>query len=137
MPRLSYTTCMKSIELKKILQNLGMDYMESTDIAVIVSHFARTNAYARIYGLPKAIQVGHELSPKYTIEIICENIRKLNCEQISVVFIHELLHIPRTVSGGLRPHGKHVNNRLARKLSKNLSQTNKNLLCKKIKECCQ
>lgn len=137
MPRLSYTTCMKSIDIKELLQNLGMNYMENTEIAVIVSHFARTNAYARIYGLPKAIQVGHSLSPKYTIEIICENIRKLDCEQIVIVFIHELLHIPRTVSGGLRPHGKNVNNRLARKLSRNLSQTDKKTLCNKIRECCK
>ncbi|MCD6301116.1 MAG: metallopeptidase, partial [Staphylothermus sp.] len=73
-------------------------------------------AYARIHGLPRIWIKALKIKPGYVIEVISENYDKLSIEEKIMILIHELLHIPRTFSGGLRPHGKYVNRRIVRKL---------------------
>ncbi len=54
----------------------------------------------------------------YIIEVIGEKYDRLDMVGKVKIIIHELLHIPKRFSGGLRPHGKYVNNRIVNKLLK-------------------
>ena len=89
-----------------------------------------------MYGLPKAIQEAHSLPPLYTIELICDNLRNAPCSEIAKVMVHELLHIPQTFSGGLRPHGPLVNNRRARSLARRIPESVAESLCDSVEKCC-
>jgi len=80
------------------------------------SYGAKTNAVARIHGLPRIWRVVLDLEPQYVIEVVSEKYDMLGFGEKTRVLIHELLHIPKRFTGGLRPHGKYVNNRLVEKL---------------------
>ncbi len=72
---------------------------------------AKTRAIARIHGLERIWQKVLGVRPAYVVEVIAEHYDSLGFEDRLKVIIHELLHIPSTFSGGLRPHGKYVNSR--------------------------
>jgi predicted metallopeptidase len=119
MPRMVYHRCPQlSSFFDNIVSMLGLDHLLNSSIAFVVSKGSRSRAIARIYGLPRAIQEAHGLRPLYTIEFLCEKIDNLESMTFGTVFVHELLHIPSNSMGGLRPHGKLVNNRLAKKIAK-------------------
>lgn len=135
MPRIKYLKCSQAEKLMYELSDLiGLDV--KARIGVVVSRGARARAYARIYGLSSAIQVAHSLPPLYTIEFICEKAMKLNIEALTEVGIHELLHIPQTQKGGLRPHGDKVNSRITRKLLKNVDREFEKSFYEAIERCC-
>ena len=64
---------------------------------------SRANALARIWGLPPVFQDALRLRPHYVIEFMVPAFDRLPREEQDRVIIHELLHIPRTFSGGIRP----------------------------------
>jgi predicted metallopeptidase len=94
--------------VEKIVARLGLDYIDTNRVFCVKSWGARTNAIARIYGLPKPWIVAG-MKPGYVIELISEKFDSLSCKEKIKTLIHELLHIPSGFSGGLRPHGKLVN----------------------------
>ncbi|MEB3789008.1 MAG: metallopeptidase [Desulfurococcales archaeon] len=81
---------------------------------------SRSSAIARIYGLPRPWILVLGRNPGYIIEVLEEKYTRLSPEKRLEVIIHELLHIPYTASGALRPHGRLVNNRRVRKLVRQL-----------------
>lgn len=83
-------------------------HIDPSRVHCVRSYGARTTAIARIYGTPRAWQAVGKL-PEYLIEVIAEKFYKLPATRRLEVVIHELLHIPKTFSGGLRPHGPQVN----------------------------
>lgn len=64
-----------------------------------------------IYSVSSALRFALGMEPTYVIEVISERFDMLDTEGRESVLIHELLHIPRRFTGGLRPHGKYVNGR--------------------------
>jgi predicted metallopeptidase len=138
LARIRYYKCeIPNDYLNIIIESTGMKHIDGLSISFIVSKGSRTRAYARIYGLPKSIQVGHGLEPLYTIEFICEKITRLkNAREFPIIFMHELLHIPYTRSGGLRAHGPLVNNRLAKKISRKLDDHFWMEIFSIVKKCC-
>ncbi len=88
---------------------------------------AKTKAIARIHGLSSA-WIAAGLEPGYIIEVIGEKFYNLSFEDKVKTIIHELLHIPYTFSGGLRPHGKLVNGRVVNSIFRKLSLD-------KLKDC--
>ena len=79
----------------------------------VSSRGASTLAIARIYGLGGPWRaVGFK--PSYLIEVVYEKFSRLTPRGKVEVLAHELLHIPSTFSGALRPHGKLVNGRMVR-----------------------
>ncbi len=92
--------------IRDLVDILGFKHVDVERIRVVRSFNSRTTAYARIYGLPRVFQVAFGYKPSYVIEIVHSNFSKLDCKSKIRVLIHELLHIPKTFSGGLRPHGE-------------------------------
>ncbi len=92
--------------VKDLVSILGFKHVDVERIRVVRSFNSRTTAYARIYGLPRVFQVAFGYKPSYVIEIVDANFSRLDCRSKIRVLIHELLHIPKTFSGGLRPHGE-------------------------------
>lgn len=103
-----------------IASSLGMDYVDLSRVYVIRSWGSRSRAIARIYSMPSAWRFALGLQPVYLIEVISERFDRLDARGRAAVLVHELLHIPRGFSGGLRPHGRHVNGRLVRRLAERL-----------------
>ena len=112
----------RAIEI--IARALGLNKVSSNSVRVVRSRKARTKAYARIYGLPRPFQVGFGLPPLYVIELVEENFSELDCQGRIRVLIHELLHIPSTFSGSLRPHNSLFHSRNIRRLYKKLVELN-------------
>ncbi len=77
---------------------------------------ARTRAVARIHALPGIWRTVLGMPPQYIVEVVSENYDHLPCREKTRVIIHELLHIPGGFTGGLRPHGRLVNNRVVSRL---------------------
>lgn len=93
------------------------------------SRNATANAYARIWNLPDIWQKALSVGTYYIIEVLSQHYDKLPEEEKEKVLIHELLHIPRTFSGALRPHGGAVkiNNRTVGQLHKIYKEKKKRL----------
>lgn len=91
-------------------------YVDPDRVYCVRSYHARTRAIARIYGTPGAWIAALGYNPGYVIEVISEKYDALDPLSKIRVLVHELLHIPTTFSGGLRPHGKHVNDRVVNKV---------------------
>ncbi|ABL77442.1 putative metallopeptidase [Thermofilum pendens] len=133
MPRIRYERARDVEELvEDIVACLGLDWIDVRRLHFVRSHGSRSKAYARIYGVPRIFQVALGLKPLYIIEVVSENFDKLGDAEKIKVLIHELMHIPRSFSGGLRPHGKYTSRQnveklfkeyLARKRSKNIYGT--------------
>ena len=87
-----------------VIQKLGLEHVIDTRIIGIRSRGSRSNAIARIWGFPKIWQVALEVGPFYVIEVISENYDQLSQKEKVKTIIHEILHIPKKFSGGLRSH---------------------------------
>ncbi|BAA80561.1 hypothetical protein APE_1561 [Aeropyrum pernix K1] len=94
-----------------LVDALGLDYIDVSRVYCVRSWGSRGRAYARIYGTPGAWAAALGYNPGYVIEVVSEKFDPLPLEEKVKVVIHELLHIPRTFSGGLRAHGPLVNGR--------------------------
>jgi predicted metallopeptidase len=55
--------------------------------------------------LPDIWQKALSVGTFYIIEVLSQHYDKLSEEEKEKVIIHELLHVPKTFSGALRPHG--------------------------------
>ena len=89
--------------LRRIVRALGLSYIDSKRIRCARVLGSRANALARIWGLPLVFQDALRLQPHYVIEFMVPAFDRLPREEQDRVIIHELLHIPRTFSGGIRP----------------------------------
>ncbi|RLE93902.1 MAG: metallopeptidase [Thermoprotei archaeon] len=102
--------------LKDIVETLGLYYIDLSRVRCVRSKGSRTYAYARIHGLPRIWQHALKIKAHYIIEVISENFDALPKEEKIKVLIHELLHIPRSFSGGLRPHKRYIEDDIVEKL---------------------
>ncbi|HIQ10362.1 MAG TPA: metallopeptidase [Pyrodictium sp.] len=104
---IQYRVCSGVYEaVKHIVSLLGFKHIYTERVRVVCSQGSRSTATARIWGLPKPFAIAYGVPPCYVIEVLDERFWNLSCEERVAVLVHELLHIPKTFSGGLRPHGK-------------------------------
>jgi predicted metallopeptidase len=110
--RLKYTPADDVCCVVRALVDQGLfPHIRVNRVMCLASWGASTRAIARIHGVSSAwIAAGME--PGYVIEVIGERFYKLDLPERIKTIIHELLHIPYTFSGGLRPHGRLVNGRV-------------------------
>lgn len=100
--------------LRGITQALGLSHVDPERVRCVRVEGSRANALARIWGLPPVFQGALQLAPHYVIEFMMPAFDGLPREEQDRVIIHELLHIPRTFSGGIRPERSpslNINNR--------------------------
>ena len=90
--------------LKEILKKVEMSHVKFGQIAAIRSYGSKSRAIARIWAFPTIWQEALGIKPHYVIEVLSEKFDRQNPEQQTKTLIHELLHIPSTFSGALRPH---------------------------------
>jgi len=104
--------------VKEIVRTLQpeLSHIYLKRILVVRSIGSKSRALARIHGFPRTYAFATGIKPFYIIELIYERYDKLTEEEKYKVLIHELLHIPRNFTGGLRPHGKCVKGRVVNQL---------------------
>ncbi len=106
--------------LEDIVRTLSYyGYINEHRIFCMRSRGNKANAYARIWNLPDIWQKALEVGAFYIIEVLSEHFDKLPEKEKKKVIIHELLHIPKTFSGALRPHlhaGGQINERTVSKI---------------------
>jgi predicted metallopeptidase len=113
-------------KVEEIVSNLNLSYIDTRKITCFRSTGSCSRAIARIWSFPKIWQQALKIPPNYAIEVITEKFDRLKKEEKIKVLIHEILHIPKTFSGALRPHrtgtfvlNQKVVNRLYREYKKN------------------
>ncbi len=123
MPRINFSRSQDlEVVVKRLIELLGLDYIDPNRVFVTVSKGSRSSAYARIWGTPSPFTRLGICEPAYVIEIISENARELDCMGLLRTLVHELLHIPKSFSGGLRGHGHWNSSRSVRALLSRLPQ---------------
>ena len=90
--------------IRKIIGVLGFTHVDPTRIFCVRGSGSTSEAWARIWGLPSLWQQVLGTRPAYVVEIIEPEFSHLPPAEQDRVLIHELLHIPRTFSGAIRPH---------------------------------
>ena len=89
-----------------IISSLNMTWIAPERIFCFRSRASKAKAYARIWGLSQIWQQALQTDAAYCLEVLSENFDSLSQEKKDEVLIHELVHIPETFSGSLRPHMK-------------------------------
>ncbi|MCX8197727.1 MAG: putative metallopeptidase [Candidatus Micrarchaeota archaeon] len=95
-------------KITDIVSALSYGHINEFRIFCMRSYNTKANAYARIWNLPKIWQKALGVGAFYIIEVVSQHYDKLPESEKEKVLIHELLHIPKTFSGALRPHGGRV-----------------------------
>ena len=120
-------------KVNEIVDVLSYGHINEFRIICMRSKNATARAYARIWNLPDIWQKALSVGTFYIIEVLSQHYDDLSEEEKEKVIIHELLHVPKTFSGALRPHGGKVkiNNRTVGELYKIYKQRKKELEEKK------
>ncbi|MDJ0272224.1 MAG: putative metallopeptidase [Candidatus Caldarchaeum sp.] len=112
--------------VRSLVERAGLHHVDVERVRCVRSYGSVSRATAaRIHSVSKAFLTGFGMKPCYVIEFIAEVFDKLPKEAQDEVIIHELLHIPKSFSGGLLPHGKFDFDRETRSISKIVKQGRK------------
>lgn len=122
--------------VKDIVEALSYGHINEFRLICMRSRNATAGAYARIWNLPDIWQKALGVGTFYIIEVLSQHYDRLPEEKKEKVLIHELLHIPKTFSGALRPHGGRakINERTVGELHKLYKQRKKDLVSAPKKE---
>ena len=124
MPRVRYELAPDVCDaVKAILESGVLPHIDPKRIYCVRSRGSKGKAVARIYGMPGPWVAVLRENPGYVIEVVSEKFDGLDAEEKLRILLHELLHIPRTFSGALRPHGRLVNAKAERELLARLKRT--------------
>lgn len=102
-------------EVAKIISTLKLFHIDPKRVIVFRSFGSKSRARARIWSLPRIWQQALKVRPHYCLEVLSEKFDKLSKDEQHRIFIHELLHIPKTFSGALLPHRGRGGNRIDRR----------------------
>ena len=100
-----WRSCLQThARLRKIIGVLRFTHVDPSRIFCVRGYGSTSEAWARIWGLPTLWQQVLGIRPAYVVEIIEPEFSRLPADEQDRILIHELLHIPRTFSGAIRPH---------------------------------
>ena len=105
--------------IEKIVEKLQLGHIDPSRIVCMRSKDSKSRAIARIWSLPRMWQHALNVEAHYIIEVLSEKYDILEEEEKIKTLIHEIMHIPKTFSGGLVPHncfGKKINSKSVEKL---------------------
>jgi predicted metallopeptidase len=110
-------------EIRHLIKTLDLAYMDPDGLICLRSRGSQSKAIAWCHGLPSVWQTALSVKARYVIEVVSERFDVLPEAEKTRVLVHELMHIPRTFSGGIRPHrpyhfARRVNE-MVRRLGKN------------------
>lgn len=106
-----------------IINKLDLNYINPDNIVCFRSSGTTSrNVHARCWSLPNIWQQALCIDPHYIIEVISEKFDKLDLKRRKMVLVHELMHIPKTFSGALRPHNAFLDDSYVLKLCKRLEE---------------
>lgn len=109
--------------LKDIISKLGLNYVDPARVICVRSKGTKSAyVHARCWSLPRIWQEALNQPAKYIIEVIGEKYDNLSISDRKMLLIHELLHIPKSFSGALRPHKGYVNNKVIKELYSKLEK---------------
>lgn len=94
-------------DIKRRILELARDFDNITPERIYCfrsSGSSTSRILARIWSFPKIWQLALYMEPRYVIEVIGERFDHLPKEKQDEILIHELKHIPKRFSGGLRHH---------------------------------
>lgn len=109
----------------EIIQKLNLKHVDPERIICMRSYGSTSNAYARIWSLPRIWQMALGVKARYVIEVLSPYFDELNDDEKEKTIIHELLHVPKTFSGALVPHkcfGRKIDEKLVEKFHKKYKQ---------------
>ena len=107
--------------VEPIVLKLGFEHVELKDLYCCRSFGSKSRRIvARIHSLSIPWQRALRTRPAYLIEVISERYDRLNRAEKEKVLIHELLHIPRSFSGGFRPHKGNITRKKIERLHRKL-----------------
>lgn len=110
-----------------IIKELKFVYMEAQLVYCFRSRGSKSrHIIARVHSLEKLWQLAMKTHPRYLVEVIAERYDKLSQADKEKVIIHELLHIPKSFSGGFRPHKGYINKKTINKLHETFKQSSRN-----------
>lgn len=87
-----------------IVKKSDLKYIRPEKLICFRSFNSKSRSKARIWSFPRIWQMALDVEPHYVIEVLSEKFDHLNHNDQTKILIHELLHIPTTFSGALRPH---------------------------------
>jgi len=90
--------------VETLVQHLAMTHVDTSRMFCVRSFGSTSDALARIWALPSIWQQALSIRPHYIIEVVSQRYDPLSDDEKEKTIIHELLHVPRTFSGALRPH---------------------------------
>ena len=90
--------------LEEIILEADFGYINARQVVGVRSWGSKSRARARIWAFPTIWQEALGMRPHYVIEVLSEKFDHLSYEDQKKILIHDLLHIPKTFSGALRPH---------------------------------
>ncbi len=97
----------KADDVRRLAEEINTKASLGLDLSKVIflrSQRSKTTAIARTLGLPPQWRYVFGEDKIYIIEVISEKFDKLTCHQKIYVVVHELLHIPSGMKGGLRNH---------------------------------
>jgi len=102
-----------------IIKTLKLKHLKPERVPCVRSR-GSTSKYiiARIHALQRIVAEALNIKTIYVIEAISENFDKLDDEEKIKTIIHELLHVPKNMGGGLLGHRRYVNSRRVKKAYK-------------------
>ncbi|MEM0482633.1 MAG: putative metallopeptidase [Nitrososphaerota archaeon] len=91
--------------VKEIGSRAGLTYLDYTRIRCVRSYETRSRRVAaRVHSGSRALWTGLGLRPCYVIEFVSQVFDRLSNDDKVEVILHELLHIPKAMGGGLIGH---------------------------------
>ncbi len=105
--------------IKQITIVLQLNHVDLNRVICMRSYGSKSRALARVWSFPRVWQKALNMKAHYVVEVISHRFDKLSKEEQDRTLIHELLHVPKTFSGGLTPHksfGKYIDHKRVEEL---------------------